>query len=207
MPELFFALLQLVALIFIFTFHNYIKAYTAYKLGDDTPKRAGFLTLNPLPHIDPIGTLLLPGIFILLRSPLLLGWPRMVPVNYSRFPNPRKAALILAFVSILSYFFIAVLAWLLYKFLASLPLPYTVAFPLQSLFQFITIVSAFFGFLNLIPVPPMDMGIILFLLLGKNIEETYNYSLWGSLIILLLFMSGILTIIFQPVYRFLLSIF
>lgn len=200
-------MLQLVALIFIFTFHNYIKAYTAYKLGDDTPKRAGFLTLNPLPHVDPIGTLLLPAIFIFLRSPLILGWPRPVPIDYHRLGDPRKGALILAAVSILSYFLIALIALLLYKLLVFLPLPYQVTVPLGSLFQFIAVISTFFGFLNLFPIPPLDMGLILFLLLGKDIYEAYSYSLMGSFIIILLFMSGLFTYLFQPVYNFLLSLF
>jgi Zn-dependent protease len=205
--ELFVAITSLIALIFIFTFHNYFKALTAYKLGDDTPARAGFLTLNPIPHTDPIGTIFLPLIFILLKSPLLIGWPRMVPIDYYKFPNPTKGAIIISIVSILSYFVIGLIAFLLYKILLFLHLPPEVITPLGMLLQFVTIASTFFGFINLLPIPPMDMGILVLLLLGKSIEEAYSYSFFGSILILFLFISGILGALFSPLYHFILNLF
>ena len=207
MLELLIASIQWVALLFIFTFHNYIKASTAVRMGDPTPKKAGFLTLNPLPHIDPIGTVLLPLIFLLIKSPLLIGWPRMVPINYNAFKDQKRGAIFLAFVSIFSYFFIAFLGLLLYKAIKFLPLPNSAALPLETLFQFVTVISAFFGFLNLLPIPPLDMGVILLLLLGKNIHEVDNYALYGSFAILILFMSGLLAFMFKPIYQFLVSLF
>ena len=204
MLDLFIGLLQLTALVFIFTFHNYIKGLTAVKLGDDTPKRSGFLTLNPIPHIDIFGTLILPAIFILFKSPLILGWPRVVPIDYGRLHNK---ALTLTAVSIVSYFLIAGIGYIFYKAVTNLPLPYTVEAPLATLFQFITIISSFFGFLNLFPIPPLDMGIILLLLLGKNMYEIQSYSLWGAFAIIILFVSGIFGYLFHPFYKFLISLF
>ncbi len=205
MLDLFIGLLQLTALVFIFTFHNYIKGLTAVKLGDDTPKRSGFLTLNPIPHIDVFGTLILPAIFILLKSPLILGWPRVVPIDYGRLH--KRGGLTLTAVSIVSYFLIAGIGYALYKVVTNLSLPYTVEAPLATLFQFITIIGSFFGFLNLFPIPPLDMGVILFLLLGKNMYEIQNYSLWGALAIIILFVSGIFGYLFHPFYKFLISLF
>jgi Zn-dependent protease len=205
MLELFIGILQITALVFIFTFHNYIKGLTAVKLGDDTPKRSGFLTLNPLPHIDPFGTLILPTIFILMKSPLILGWPRVVPIDYNRLG--RRELLILTFASILSYFLVAFIGLILYHLVENLPLPSNVEVPLATLFQFVTIISTFFGFLNLLPIPPLDMGIILFLILGKDMHEIQSYSLWGGLIILFLFLSGIVGYLFAPFYNFLLTLF
>lgn len=207
MADMFFGLLQLVSLIFIFTFHNYIRAYTAYRMGDDTPQRLGFLTLNPAPHIDLFGTIILPAIFIFLKSPLIIGWPRMVPINYERFKNRQLSALFLSAVGIAAYFLIAVFAYLLYLLVDNLPLPYNVAIPLETLFQYIVLISTFFGFLNLIPIPPMDMGVILLLLLGKDIYEIHSYSFIGGLIILVLFMSGVLSYLFMPIFKIIQSLF
>lgn len=207
MFEVFLGLVSIVALIFIFTIHNYIKSYVAYLLGDDTPKRLGFLTLNPLPHIDLVGSIILPTIFILLRSPLIIGWPKVVPIDYNRFKNPRKAGFILTTVSIFTYFLVALLGLLMYKLLASLPVKDTVFIPLASLFQNITVISAFLGFINLFPIPPLDMGIILLLLLGKDIREAESYFLMGSVLILFLFISGFFNLIFQPIYGFLINLF
>ena len=205
--ELYAAITSLIALIFIFTFHNYFKALTAYKLGDDTPVRAGFLTINPLPHIDPVGTVFLPLIFILLKSPLLIGWPRIVPIDYYKFSDPKKGAIIISLVSIASYFIIGLITLFLYKVLMFLHLPQTVTTPIGILLQFATLVSFFFGFINLLPIPPMDMGILLLLLMGKSIEEAQSYALFGSILILLLFISGIFGALFSPLYNFILSLF
>ena len=207
MAEVFFGLIQLISLIFIFTFHNYIRAYAAYRMGDDTPQRLGFLTLNPLPHIDPIGTILLPAIFIFFKSPLLIGWPRPVPIDYGKFKNRRIAALTLAIVGLLAYFFIALIAYGLYILIKLMPFPSNVTIPLESLFQYIVFISTFFGFLNLIPIPPLDMGVILLLLLGKDIEEIESYALVGGIFILFLFLSGVINYLFTPVFNFLQSLF
>jgi len=201
--ELFIALLQLLSLIFIFTFHNYARAYAAYKLGDDTPKRAGFLTINPLPHIDPIGTVLLPGIFILLKSPLLIGWPRMVPIDYNRFKDHRFAAIVIALVGIFTYFAIAAISIAAIKLLEVIHPPSNVFIPLDFFFKTVALISAFFGFLNLFPIPPLDMGVILFLLMGKNMHEIQGYSLIGGFIILILFISGFFSHFFTPIFAFL----
>jgi len=201
--ELFTALLQILSLLFIFTFHNYARAYAAYKLGDDTPKRAGFLTINPLPHIDPIGTVLLPGIFILLKSSLLIGWPRIVPIDYNRFKNHRFAAIVIALAGILSFFAVAAIAIGVIKLLEVIHPPFNIFIPLYYFFKTVAFISAFFGFLNLIPIPPLDMGVILLLLMGKNMHEIQGYSLIGGFIILMLFVSGIFSHFFTPIFNIL----
>lgn len=207
MLEVFFAFVQLISLIFIFSFHNFVKAYVAYLLGDDTPKRMGFLTLNPIAHIDPVGSIILPLIFILARSPLIIGWPRMVPIDYNRLRNHRRDAILLSLVSIVSYFLIAFISYLLFKLIVSLSLPDKIVIPLASLFQYTTFISVFFGFLNLFPIPPLDMGIIVFLLLGKSMDEIQRQALIGGIVILFLFLLGFFSKLFEPVYSFLQRLF
>jgi len=189
-----------VALLFTFTFHNYLKALTAVKLGDDTPARAGFLTLNPVKHADPVGTILVPLILLLMGSRFLIGWPRPVPLNFEYFRIYRNKLLILTAVSILAYFAVGFTGLVLYKIVQILQLPSNFAVPLSAVFQSVYLVGTFFGFLNLLPIPPLDMGIILFVLLGKDYYEVQHYSFWGMIIILFLFLSGILGYLFQPLW-------
>jgi Zn-dependent protease len=201
--DFFFALTTWVALVFIFSFHNYLKALTAVKLGDDTPRRYGFLTIDPLVHIDPIGTVLIPFVLILFGSKLVIGWPRQVPLNYELFERDKKKLIILLSVSILSYFAIALVGLLLFHLVQILNLPRSIYLPLAGTFEGVYFIAAFFGFLNLIPIPPLDAGIILFLLLKKSYYEIHNISFWGMIIVLLLFLSGLLDHLFRPIFNFL----
>jgi len=203
--DLFFGFLQWLALLFIFSFHNYFKALVITKLGDDTPKRLGFTTPNPLTHIDLIGTVILPAILILAKSPLIIGWPKVIPVDYHRLKDPLKGALLITAFSLLAYFFISILGLLGYYLLTNLDLPSNFN-ALILLFEFIFLMSAFFGFLNLLPIPPLDMGIILLVLLKKDVSLIEKYSAVGSLIILLLFFSGLINYLFHPIMKFLYSL-
>jgi len=207
MLELFYGLTILVALIFIFTFHNYFKSWLAVKLGDDTPARAGFLTLNPIPHMDPIGTLILPMVFILLKSPLVFGWPKIVPINFHRFKNPIRSAIILSLASIVFYFLIAILAAILYKLLLYFQVPKNVITPVGLVLYHVALISSFFGFLNLFPIPPMDMGYVVFLFLGKTFDDIYRFYVIGSLIIVLLFIIGVIDYLFDPIFNLIQMIF
>ncbi len=203
--ELFSAFLQWLSLVFIFTFHNYLKALTVVKLGDDTPKRAGLLSLNPIIHADLIGTVILPLFLIFLRTPIIFGWPRPVPIDYHRLKDIKKSSLIISLVSIFSYFFIAFIGYMLYKLILLLPLPSNFEV-LIFLFKSIFFISAFFGFLNLIPIPPLDLGIALLILLKKDMEEINRYSFYGVFVILILFLSGLITYLFHPFIKFLISL-
>src|SRR5690606_28296145 len=72
------------------TFHEAAHGYVAWRLGDSTAKTLGRVTFNPLRHVDPVGTILLPGLLLLLRAPFLFGYAKPVPVNFSRLGNPRR---------------------------------------------------------------------------------------------------------------------
>src|SRR3972149_2480043 len=121
MPE-FFAL-SIVILLFSVIVHEVMHGVVAKKFGDHTAERAGRLTLNPLPHIDPVGTILLPGLLIMSGSPILFGWAKPVPVNPLNFSNLRRGELVVAAAGVLSNFGLAILAALLYHLLNTLPNP------------------------------------------------------------------------------------
>jgi Zn-dependent protease len=201
--DFFTAITAWVALLFTFSFHNYVKALAAVKLGDDTPARTGFLTPNPLVHVDPIGTVLVPLILLLSGSKFLIGWPKPVPINVEYFRRQTGKLILLTFISILAYFFVGFFGLLLYKTVQIFSLPSNVATPLLAVFQNVYVIGVFFGFLNLLPIPPLDMGIILFLLLGKDYYEIQSYSFWGMIVILFLFFSGILGHLFLPIWNLL----
>lgn len=133
----------IIALLLAFTVHEFAHAYTAFKFGDDTAKKQGRLTLNPVHHLDPIGT-----IFILIAG---FGWARPVPVNRQRFKNPRLAGVLVSLAGPLSNFIMAFLAYGILVFtVGSAP-----AFAVQLLDMIVWLNVLLFVF-NLLPFPPLD---------------------------------------------------
>ena len=91
MPDMIYvASTWVIPIILAITLHEAAHAFVARFLGDDTASRLGRVSLNPLKHIDPVGTILLPGILLLARSPFLFGYAKPVPVNFSALRNPRR---------------------------------------------------------------------------------------------------------------------
>jgi len=144
------------------TFHEAAHGYVANALGDDTAKRAGRLSLNPLAHVDPIGTLLLPGVLLvgqlltIGRIDFMFGWAKPVPVNAMRFRNPRRMMAVVALAGPAMNF---LLAWV--GALALYGVPYLseqgAAVGLDFLRLFI-LVNIGLGLFNLLPIPPLDGG-------------------------------------------------
>src|SRR5918996_2893595 len=103
----------LVPVVLAITFHEAAHGWMAERLGDDTARRLGRVSFNPIRHVDPFGTLILPGLLLLLKAPFLFGYAKPVPVNFGRLNNPKRdmifvalagpgANVILAFVAALS---------------------------------------------------------------------------------------------------------
>lgn len=180
------------------TIHEYSHAKAADVLGDPTPRDAGRLTLNPIPHIDPIGLLML----MLVR----IGWAKPVPINPYNFKDPRTGSAIVSLAGPLSNFFSA---WLVASLIRLLPFQ---VLGINTFLDMIIInfvwISVALGIFNLIPVPPLDGSHILELFISE--ETSYilrQYSLI-ILIFILLFpgISDILFALIQAVFRLLLPI-
>lgn len=209
------------ALLFAVIMHELAHGFVAYLLGDNTAKREGRLTLNPIPHIDPLGSLLLPGLLMLVGSPFLFGWAKPVPVNPYNFKNLgfRLGSAITSFAGPGVNIFLAVMFSLLYKLstnpefitsLASLTgiwFVEAVVVPLAIFFKYSVMVNLILAIFNLLPIPPLDGGHILLSLLPPDVyEKVAPYEQYGFFILILLLFSGVLGFIIAPVYGFLSSV-
>ncbi len=157
-PE--FLAFSIVIMLFSVIVHEVMHGFAALKFGDHTAERAGRLTLNPIPHIDLFGTILLPALILIpailtgTAPGALLAWAKPVPVNPLNFTNLRKGELVVSSAGVLANFALAIICALLFHFLNALP----VAFPsiVGSLLFFGVKINLVLGVFNLFPIPPLD---------------------------------------------------
>jgi|WetSurMetagenome_2_1015567.scaffolds.fasta_scaffold75700_2 Zn-dependent protease len=193
-----------IPVVFSIVIHEVSHGWMAYKLGDDTAKRMGRLTLNPISHVDPIGTIILPLIMIIAHGPIF-GWAKPVPFNpnnFNRSVNFRNGVmyvalagpvsnLILAFVSSFVYVFML-------KYFSAPSVAYSIIFQLLEAFISINIILAC---LNIIPVPPLDGSKVLMRFLPeKYLPDFYKLERYGMLIVFFLLATGAISnIITKPI--------
>ena len=144
--------LSLVVLILSIVVHEVAHGYAANSLGDPTARLAGRLTLNPLPHIDLMGSIVLPALLVFTQSPLLFGWAKPVPYNPYNLKNQRWGEAFVAVAGSATNLLLAVMFGLLVRFSPLLGLDATAI----SLAATIAFVNLFLGLFNLIPFPPLD---------------------------------------------------
>jgi len=138
------------------TMHEAAHGWAAMKLGDDTAFRAGRVSFNPLRHVDPMGTVILPALLLIARAPFLFGWAKPVPVDFGRLNNPRRDMVLVAAAGPGINLLLAFVAALLYHAVSWLPdAPAEwVADNLQNAILLNLVLAIF----NLIPIPPLDGG-------------------------------------------------
>lgn len=186
---LFFALLLLAMSI-----HEFSHGWLAYKLGDTTAKDQGRLTLNPLAHIDPMGTVLLPiFIFIMSGGRFIFGAAKPVPINYWALKNPRKDMIWIGLAGPFSNLFCALAVSQVLRLLPAA----TVLSELLTNFVFINVIL---GVFNLIPIPPLDGSRIAMGLLPERLARRYaGLERFGFIIIMIFFALGLLNRLVWPI--------
>jgi Zn-dependent protease len=178
----------------VMTVHEFAHGWVAYKLGDSTAKDSGRLTLNPLAHIDPVGTVLLPLIlFISTNGRFVFGAAKPVPINYRALNNPKRDIIWIGASGPAANFLFAFLSSLVYRFI---PVAEFGRFLLENLI----VINVVLGVFNLIPIPPLDGSrIVMGLLPGKL---AYRYAMierYGFFIIMALIFFRIMDIFIWPI--------
>lgn len=177
----------IVILLFSIIVHEVMHGLMALKFGDHTAKNAGRLTLNPLPHIDPIGSILVPLSLFIFGSPIMFGWAKPVPVNPFNFTNIKKGELYTASAGIVANFGLALLAALIFHLSGFFNL-----YIIQALAVITIKLNLVLAFFNLIPIPPLDGSkIVLSFLSTKTAIAYQKWEKYGLIILLLILISPV----------------
>ncbi|HIR02054.1 MAG TPA: site-2 protease family protein [Candidatus Aveggerthella stercoripullorum] len=177
MDQLTYVIISILCFVPAIVFHEMAHGFAAWRLGDPTAKRQGRLSVNPLNHIDPFGTVILPGIMMLAGGPVF-GYAKPVPYNPSYFKNPKTGDVIVGLAGPLANLLMAVLAavvsWLLYPTAQSLVLGNEVFLYFYALFlPMFALINLYLMFFNLIPIPPLDGSSIIALFVPRKYMRQY----------------------------------
>ncbi|HOX54605.1 MAG: site-2 protease family protein [Candidatus Omnitrophica bacterium] len=177
--------------------HEFSHGWVAYKLGDSTARYSGRLTLNPLAHIDLFGTIILPLLLIIMRSPFIFGWAKPVPVNFYNLRNPKRDMIWVGLAGPTSNIIFASVLSLIIK---------NISTPL-FIHEFLVLgvwVNLILAVFNLIPIPPLDGSRVVFGLLPYQYSMRYaNLEPYGFIIIFALIFLGLFDRIIFPVVEIL----
>jgi Zn-dependent protease len=188
-------------LIFSVVIHEVSHGLSAKSQGDNTAEYAGRLTLNPLRHLDPVGSVILPLMLYITKSPILFGWALPVPYNPFNLRNQRWGPALVALAGPASNISIAAVFAILFRFFSNFG--FSNLLPFFAAIIYLNLVLAIF---NLVPIPPLDGSKILFGFLGGavNQETVFFFERYGFFLVIL-FLFFILPIIY-PIFPFLLKL-
>jgi Zn-dependent protease len=198
------ALVQAIAIaalpvILAITLHEAAHGYAARHFGDPTAWMQGRITLNPLKHIDPVGTVALPLVLFAIGSPFVFGWAKPVPVNFGNLRNPKRDMLWVAAAGPAANLAMALFWGAVLKLAWLLPLNYF-SVPMAEMAKFGIVANVVLMVLNLFPLPPLDGGRIAVSLLPHRAAWKFaQIERFGFPILLVLLFTGILGKILQPI--------
>ncbi len=180
------------------TLHEAAHGYVAKQYGDLTAYAQGRVTLNPLRHIDPMGTVVVPLLLLAVSSPYLFGWAKPVPINFGNLRHPKRDMLWVAAAGPGANLFMAFLWALVFKFGLTIP-ESNFSEPMLLMGQAGILVNVILLVLNLLPLPPLDGGRIAMSLLPQGIAYRFaQIEPYGFIILLILLFTGVLGAVIEP---------
>jgi Zn-dependent protease len=212
-PQLVDIFFQLIVFLFAISVHESAHAWMANRCGDPTARMLGRISLNPLKHIDPVGTILLPAIALLTHIPVL-GWAKPTPVDPRNFKNPVRDDILTAVVGPISNFLVASAATLVLAAIAliapggriivqgvvgGLVLGDSALAPFTLLLYELLVINVVLAVFNLIPVPPLDGSHVLRHFLSEPVRRAYDTIGWLGLMALVYLGGGLLSSLIRPV--------
>jgi Zn-dependent protease len=206
--------IYMVVLLLAISAHEAGHAWMSYKYGDDTAYMLGRVTLNPVKHTDPVGTLLIPIVSFVfgamggaLASIPLIGWGKPTPVNPNKWSKYKQANVMVSIAGILANLLIAVISFLIFKLLLEFGainagnIETGLIRPLTTLFQYLIFLNISLAIFNLLPFPPLDGSKVLGTFLPASFQPALQMlEQFGFLILMVLIYLGVLRVIMKPVF-------
>ncbi|QEO56436.1 site-2 protease family protein [Francisella marina] len=203
------SLMAIIPLVFAITIHEAAHGYIAKYRGDNTAYKLGRVSLNPVSHIDLIGTIIVPGLMLIgsLASgfPFIFGWAKPVPINYSNLKNPRLDIALVAIAGPLANFLMAIIWAIIAKYITSYPY-------IQGMAFYGVMINIVLMILNLLPIPPLDGSKIVASFLPKAIAykysdlQKYGFYILFALVLIPFNGSNLLFIIMKPFINIIINI-
>lgn len=189
--------------LFAITVHEVAHGWVANHYGDPTARMMGRLTLNPIKHIDPVGTILVPGLMLFMGG-VVFGWAKPVPVNHENLKDPRRHMMLVAVAGPGANLLMAVLwVFVIWLGVSIASVNQSVGIGVVAMGQAGIIINIVLMVLNMVPIPPLDGSRVVSGLLPPKLEWRYNQiEPYGLIIVLVLLVTGILFGALTPIIRF-----
>ena len=203
MPDLQTLLIWIIPILFAITLHEAAHGWVAGKFGDHTARMMGRVTLNPVKHIDPVGTILVPAVLLIMSTGFIFGWAKPVPINFNALRSPKSGMIWVALAGPGANLIMAI-GWLLVFFLATIMnIPI-----LQRMADAGILINILLAVFNLLPIPPLDGSRVISALLPNPLAYKYNQlEQYGLFILIGLMYFGGFTKIVKPMVVLVLSWF